>query len=258
MITYAPLRSQITDSRISVILIAPMFASLCSINSIATAREPEPAVESATSSLLATATAMVSDDNRSDAAEPHALRDVSMFAVASPESREFQKHDLIQIVVRETSRVDTRQRLDAEKEYSIDGSIPRWPALSLRDLLDLRIDPGRTGGRPELELEFNKGFSGNGRYRRQDDLTARLTAEVIEVLPNGSLVLEARTHIKTDEEESTIKVTGICRPEDVTAANTILSSQIHDLKIEKMHKGELKKANEKGIIAKVLDTIFAF
>ncbi len=74
----------------------------------------------------------------------------------------------------------------------------------------------------------------------------------------GSLVLEVRSHIKTDEEESTIKVTGICRPEDVTAANTILSNQLHDLKIEKMHEGELKKANEKGIIAKVLDTIFAF
>ncbi|MCH8342570.1 MAG: flagellar basal body L-ring protein FlgH [Planctomycetes bacterium] len=258
MSTYAQLRNRITDSRIRVILIAPMFASLCSINSIATAREPEPAVEPVTSSLLATATVTVAPAGRSDVAEPHALRDVSMFAVASPESREFQKHDLIQIVVRETSRVDTRHQLDAEKEYSIDGSIPRWPALSLRDLLDLRIDPGRTGGRPELELEFNKGFSGNGRYRRQDDLTARLTAEVIEVLPNGSLVLEARSHIKTDEEESTITVTGICRPEDVTAANTILSNQIHDLKIEKMHEGELKKANEKGIIAKVLDTIFAF
>ncbi len=224
----------------------------------ATAREPEPAVEPATSSLLTTATTTVAHAGRSDADEPHALRDVSMFAVASPESREFQKHDLIQIVVRETSRVDTRHQLDAEKEYSIDGSIPRWPDLSLRDLLDLSIDAGRTTGRPELELDFNKGFSGNGRYRRQDDLTARLTAEVIEVLPNDSLVLEARSHIKTDEEEATIKVTGICRPEDVTVANTILSNQLHDLKIEKMHEGELKKANEKGIIAKVLDTIFAF
>ncbi|MCZ6492523.1 MAG: hypothetical protein O6933_00425, partial [Planctomycetota bacterium] len=137
----------------SVILLASMLASLCSINLVAMAREPGPADEPATSSLLATATATVANTGRSDSAEPHALRDVSMFAVASPESREFQKHDLIQIVVRETSRVDTRHRLDAEKEYKIDGKIAKWPALSLRDLLDLRIDPGRTTGRPELELE---------------------------------------------------------------------------------------------------------
>ena len=46
-----------------------------------------------------------------------------------------------------------------------------------------------------------------------------------------------------------LKVTGICRPEDVTPANTVLSSQLHDLKIEKMHKGELKEAAEPGLTA---------
>ncbi|MCZ6542097.1 MAG: flagellar basal body L-ring protein FlgH [Planctomycetota bacterium] len=220
-----------------------------------TARDPEPAVEPATSSLLATATTTVANTGRSDSAE---LRDVSMFAVASPAPREFQKRDLIQIVVRETRRVDTRHRIDTEKEYNMDGKIAKWPDLSLSDSLDLRVNGGRTTNLPQLDVQFNKEFAGDGRYPRQYNLTARLTAEVIEVLPNGSLVIEARTHIKTDEEESTIKVTGICRPEDVTAANTILSNQLHDLKIEKMHEGELKKANEKGIIAKVLDTIFAF
>ena len=81
---------------------------------------------------------------------------------------------------------------------------------------------------------------------------------MIEVLPNGNLVLEARTFIRNDEEELTINVTGTCRPQDITLANTILSNQIHDLRIEKNHEGELKKANEKGIIAKVLDAIFAY
>ena len=107
-------------------------------------------------------------------------------------------------------------------------------------------------------MDFNKDFEGEADYERRDDLTARLTAEVIEVLPNGHLVLEARTDIQTDDEVATMKVTGICRPDDVSLANTILSNQIHDLKIEKMHKGELRNATQKGIIAKVLDFIFAF
>ena len=62
----------------------------------------------------------------------------------------------------------------------------------------------------------------------------------------------------TDEEIQTIGLSGICRPDDVTAANTILSNQIHDLTIQKINEGELKKTNEKGIIAKILDTVFAF
>jgi flagellar L-ring protein precursor FlgH len=107
-------------------------------------------------------------------------------------------------------------------------------------------------------MDFAKDFKGDAEYKREDEFTTRLTAEVIEVLPNGNLILESRTYIQTDEEEAAIKVTGICRPEDVSAANTVFSHQMHDLKIQKMHKGELKRTNEKGIIAKILDTLFAF
>ena len=111
---------------------------------------------------------------------------------------------------------------------------------------------------PRLDVKFKNNFEGDGEYERRDDFTARLTAEVVEVLPNGNLILESRTWIKTDEEESLLKLTGICRPEDVTPGNSILSNQLHDLKIEKIHTGELKKTNQKGILTKIFETIFAF
>ena len=84
-----------------------------------------------------------------------------------------------------------------------------------------------------MDLKFTKDFEAEGEYARRDNFTARLTAEVLQVLPNGNLILESRTQMKQDQEAFTLKVTGTCRPEDVTPANTILSSQLHDLKIEK-------------------------
>ena len=231
------------------------FVLIASPTSAQSARQTARPSGSASSSLLAgAATAPPS----TAAGDVNALRSVSMFAVTAPKPKTFKKHDLIEIVVRETSRVEARHRLDAEKEYKLDGAITAWPNIQLIDLLQLQLQAGRTTGLPELGVKIGKEFEGEGRYRREDDLTARLTAEVIEVLPNGHLVIEARTHIKTDEEESTLRVTGICRPEDVSPANTILSNQIHDLEVEKIHKGELKKANEKGVIAKFLDFLFAF
>lgn len=214
------------------------------------------AEEAASSSLLVTTPP--SESANAVNADPHALRAVSMFAVAPPEPREFQKHDLVQIIVRESSQATSSQELETEKETQIDGQISAWPNFNLRDLLNLQIQAGRSTNLPKLDVNFTKEFTGEGDYKRKDDITARLTAEVIEVLPNGNLVLEARTHIKTDKEEQTLKVTGICRPDDVTAANTILSNQLHDLTIEKMHKGELREAANKGIITKVLETVFAF
>jgi flagellar L-ring protein precursor FlgH len=219
------------------------------------ARQTAPPASSASSSLLAGAATAPPTTAAKDA---HALRSVSLFAVTAPEVRTFNKHDLIEIVVRESSLAKSSQELEAEKEYNLDGKIGAWPDIRLDELLQFQMRGGRTSSLPELKVDFKKEFDGDGEYERRDELTARLTAEVIEVLPNGHLVLEARTHIKTDEEEATMKLTGVCRPQDVSPANTILSNQIHDLKIDKMHKGELKKANEKGIIAKFLDFIFAF
>jgi flagellar L-ring protein FlgH len=208
--------------------------------------------EAPSSSLLATTPMILPSDPKED---PHALRAVSMFAVTPPKPRTYELHDLVQIIVRETSKAKSESELNTEKEYKLDGKVPSW--TNLGDLLDL-IRTTNGGQTPAWQVEFDKQFDGSGDYERKDDLTARITAEVIEVLPNGNLVLEARTHIKTDDEAQTMKVTGICRPEDITAANTILSNQIHDLMIEKMHEGELRKSSEKGIISKVLDTIFAF
>lgn len=207
--------------------------------------------------LVESAPRSASSDGKERGA-PHELHDMSMFAVTPPELRTFLKHDLVQIIVRETSRAKSTHDLETTKEYTLDGAITAFPSLNLSDLLDFQVDAGRTTGLPRVGVDFTNEFTGEGDYQRKDDLSARLTAEIIEILPNGNLILEARTFIKNDEEEMSIKVTGICRPADISAANTLLSNQIHDLHIEKMHEGELKKASEKGIIARVLDAIFAF
>lgn len=189
---------------------------------------------------------------------PHALRSMSMFAIAPPRPRTFQVHDLVQIIVRETSQAKSSQELETKKDSKIDGGVDAWPHFDLVDMLNLKLQDGTGENLPQVKVNFSKDFKGEGDYDRKDDLTARLTAEVIQVLPNGNLVLEARTNIKTDKETQSMKATGVCRPSDITAANTILSNQLHDLTIEKMHGGELRDASQKGIIAKILETVFAF
>jgi flagellar L-ring protein FlgH len=231
---------------------------VCVVTTGAFAQQQAAAPDAApSSSLLATVPLQHHPAPNTNEA-PHGLRMSSMFAIAPPMPRTFEVHDLVQIIVRETSQAKSSQDLKTKKDSKIDGSVGAWPDLNLSDILNLQARAGRTSQLPAVNLEFTKDFKGEGDYDRKDDLTARLTAEVIDVLPNGNLILEARTNIKTDKEEQSIKVTGICRPEDITGANTILSNQLHDLIIEKTHKGELRDAGSKGIISKVMETIFAF
>lgn len=221
----------------------------------AVAAQQSPPEEPSSSLLVITPVRAATGANNEP---PSALRAMSLFAVAPPKIRTFQVHDLVQVIVREASQAKSSQDLKTKKDYKLDAAVGAWPDFNLSDLLNLQLRAGRSSNLPAVNLDAQKDFKGEGDYDRKDDLTARLTAEIIEVLPNGNLILEARTFIKTDKEEQSIKVTGICRPDDITAANTVMSNQLHDLMVEKIHKGELREAGKKGIIAKVMDTVFAF
>ena len=94
-----------------------------------------------------------------------------------------------------------------------------------------------------------------GRDTRQDRLNSEITARVVEVNPDGSLRLEGRKRLVIDKHEQEVIVTGLIRPNDVAAGNTIESWRMADAEILYSTNGELGKPN-KSIIMKLLGFIW--
>ncbi len=186
------------------------------------------------------------------------LADISLYAVEAPSAREFAENDLVTIIISERSKTERNQKLDSKKDYSIDAGVQAW--IDLLQLLEARATPdGKTSAQlPSVGVDFQSDFKGDGKYNREDKLTDRIQARVVEVKPNGTLLIEARRSIKTDEEVQEVVLSGLCRGEDITDANTIQSNQLYDLALNVQNKGEVKKAGEKGLIPRVLDTLFNF
>src|SRR5204863_4285556 len=111
---------------------------------------------------------------------------------------------------------------------------------------------------PGVKLTGNRTFKGEATVDREDTLTARITGEVLDVKPNGTLVVQARKQIKTDEEVQQFVLTGICRAEDVLPDNTVLSTQLYDLELNKSHKGAVRDTTKRGWVPKLLDAINPF
>jgi len=111
---------------------------------------------------------------------------------------------------------------------------------------------------PELSVSGTRNFKGESQVDRTDTLTARIGAEVIDVKPNGTLVLQARKKIKNDEEEQTLICSGTCRVEDLTPDNTVLSTQLFDLEFSKTNKGQVRNTTKTGFIHKLLDFVNPF
>ncbi len=192
------------------------------------------------------------------AAEPGqaTLREASFTYVPEPEPRTLKKHDLVTVIVREESAFKTKGTTETKRQSDIDAAVTEFIKLNLANFA---IEGGGIGANPpSIKANASRNFKGEGTVDRTDSMTARIAAEVVDVKPNGTLVLQATKKIKTDDEEQQFILTGICRAVDVSADNSILSSSLHDFTLEKKHKGAVKDANDRGLIQKLLDLINPF
>ncbi|MFI4882738.1 MAG: flagellar basal body L-ring protein FlgH [Phycisphaerales bacterium JB064] len=184
------------------------------------------------------------------------LYEVSLFAVRPPEPREYKRHDLITIIINESSTQESEQSLSTSKE--IDGSGTLGATLSFEDLLDLKLRNSSISDLELLRYAAQREFEGDGEYERSDRFTDRITATVIDVKPNGVLVLEARRFTAMDEETKTLVISGNCRTDDVTEQNTIQSNQLADLRLVVEHEGNVREANRKGPLTRLLEWLMPF
>jgi flagellar L-ring protein FlgH len=76
---------------------------------------------------------------------------------------------------------------------------------------------------PQIQNQNEDDYKGTGEVDRTDTFSDRFTAEVVDVKPNGTMVLQAIKEIRSDEEMQRMILTGICRVQDVTADNTVLT-----------------------------------
>ncbi len=185
---------------------------------------------------------------------PHMANSSYLF-VAIPEPRTYEVHDLITIVVRESASATLESEMETEKEVGVNGEITSFPLLDITDLIDSGLNNATN---PQVGVTYSSEFSGEADYERKDETVFRITARVVDVKPNGTLVLEARKGITHDDENMTITLTGYCRTEDIAADNTVLSTQMFDLRLNKQHSGQLRKSSQKGLFTEAIDLFLNF
>jgi flagellar L-ring protein FlgH len=207
-------------------------------------------------SLLQAQELQPADPSRPDANRNSSSSSYNLYAVAAPEPHVLKKHDLVNIVVNEDSESKTSGTSDQERAVDFDAKVDAFVKFNLAKL---SLQGGAEGANPpEVKLEGSRDFKATGEYDRADTMTTRLEAEVIDVKPDGKLEIQARRHLKIDEEEITVVLTGECRVQDVDASNSVLSTDLHDLDLQKTTKGEVRDTNKRGLIHRLLDIVNPF
>jgi len=167
----------------------------------------------------------------------------------------FKKHDLITILIEEETEATNEATMDSETQYNLKLQELN---LLLTLLTDRNLGPDDAVG-TEGEYSAGKSLERDASAEREQEFKARITGEVVEVLPNGNLILEARKKITIDEEMQEITLSGTVRPEHIKPDYTVLSRYLANVDMSLQGEGPVTRGGaRRGWLARIIDIIWPF
>ena len=168
--------------------------------------------------------------------------------------RAHQPGDVLTVQVVEAAKAKKSASTSTKRSSSTDASV---------DAL-LGLVTSVTGANPNMGTTFGVGagtdtsFDGEGETLREGSLEATFTVRVMQVLPNGHLVIAGSRSIKVNNEVQILALRGIVDPRDISVDNSIESTKIAEAQIEYFGQGVLSEKQHPGWLQRGLDWIWPF
>jgi flagellar L-ring protein FlgH len=176
-------------------------------------------------------------------------RDISWMTGLSGDLRARHVNDLVTIRVIES--ISATGSADSSLDKASNGSASVTKLFGLESRLPGAIDPTSLAS-----ASASTKFKGAGTTSRSSVLSAIVTARVVEVLPNGDLVLEGAREIDINGDRQIAVLTGVLRTSDIQPNNIALSSAVGQLRIRYFGRGLMKDNLQPGWLLRVLNKIF--
>lgn len=192
--------------------------------------------------------------------QPSLAEQASIWSDSSPSGWLFSDrkasrvNDVVTIKVIESATAEGKAATKLSKKNEVEAGITGL--VGLEDIL-ARYNPTMELG-TMLGANTDSNFTGSGETERSGRLIATITAVVTDVLSNGNLVIEGRKEIRVNDETQILIITGIVRPDDISADNSVLSSRIAQTRLSFEGKGVTSHRQRPGWLSRFLDAVWPF
>jgi flagellar L-ring protein precursor FlgH len=165
--------------------------------------------------------------------------------------------DLLTIVVDLQNTITKAQNTTTAKTTAVTGAINElvYPNDGTNHGWNWYAYHGQT---PGVSWNSAQTFNGGGTIANNEATSTTIQARVIGVGANGVLRIEATRLSKAGDEDTSMILTGLVRPEDLSTSNTISSSNVADLEILQKGKGTLTNNQRKGWLTKLYEFVEPF
>ena len=156
--------------------------------------------------------------------------------------------DTITVKITESTTASTKSNNKVDKSNTQKASIGASTGLFSR------VMPGAA----ELSAGSSTAFSGKGEAANNNIFTGNMTVTVIDVLPNGNLLVSGEKQIAINQGNEFIRFSGIVNPVSVTGANTVQSTQVADARIEYRANGYIDETQQMGWLQRFFVNVLPF
>ena len=155
--------------------------------------------------------------------------------------------DTIIINIVEKTQASKISENKTSRSQTVDASVPTIVGLPFK---------GAQG--TALTASDTNNFDGKGQNTSSNDFTSTIAVTVIEVYPNGNLLVSGEKQIGLKEGEEFVRFSGVVNPNTITTANTVQSTQVADARIEYRQNGQIQSAQVAGWLTKFFLTFLPF
>lgn len=155
--------------------------------------------------------------------------------------------DTMTITIAETTSASTNSNTNVSKTSSTTASIPTVSGL-----------PGKSLQGLSLSADSDHSLVGAGDAAAKNVFTGNITVTVIEVLPNGNLLVSGEKQVSIGHGTEYIRLSGVVNPYFISTANTISSANVADARIEYKESGAISEAQVMGWLARFFMNVLPF
>ncbi|MEJ6396361.1 flagellar basal body L-ring protein FlgH [Yoonia sp. 208BN28-4] len=169
--------------------------------------------------------------------------------------RAMQRGDIMTVVIEIDDEAEISNSTDRSRSGSQQLGVPQLFGLPQR--IDNRLPDGASLA-SAVQLNSQSDANGTGSVRRNEKLTLRIAATIIDVLPNGVLSISGNQEVRVNFELRELNVSGYVRPEDITRQNEITYDKIASARISYGGRGQITDVQQPRYGQQALESILPF
>ncbi|MFT4559665.1 MAG: flagellar L-ring protein precursor FlgH [Planctomycetaceae bacterium] len=181
------------------------------------------------------------------------IRDYSLIYIEPPVPPEIKLHDIVTIIVDEKSEVIMNSKFNRQRNSKLKAELKEFVRFGPTG----NLVPAALNG-PTIDAQLQGTLNSTGQLTDQEGIKYRIAATVVDVLPNGILLLEAKKKIQTQDDVSEYTLTGELRASDVAPDNTASSENIASLNIVKNQGGRVYDSTKRNWGYRLYDLLSPF